>query len=145
VRAGAVELLPSGDVRLREQAHIPAGAVEGKLTLLGSDPAEVFATIIHNIEHPDAPRLQRKVAYDNIGAEALPELRVKASQLGEEFIRRANTLLASYDRDRNPQAPAGTPVRVVLGAYFFENEVAAGHPPEPGEPPRKRGRSRRSR
>jgi hypothetical protein len=146
LRVGAVELLANGDVMLKTQAHVPAGDAEAKLTLLGSDPAELFSTIAYNIEHAEAPRLQRKVVYDNIGAEALPELSQKAREIGEEFIRRANTLLASYDRDRNPQAPGGQRTKVVLGTYVYEEEVAPPAPPsaskEPARPP---GRIRRSR
>jgi hypothetical protein len=146
LRLNAVELLPSGDVVLRQEAHLPPVDADGKLALLGSDPAEVFATIVHNIENPDTPRLQRKVAYDNVGAEALDQLRAEARRLGEEFIRRANSLLASYDRDRNPEAPAGKRSRVVLGAYYFEEEASRAEKPEASAPkPTPPGRIRRSR
>jgi len=40
-------------------------------------------------------------------SEALAALEAEARQLGEELIRRANTLLSAYDRDRNPSAPGG--------------------------------------
>jgi hypothetical protein len=145
LRVGAVELLSNGDVVLRREAHVPAGDAEGKLTLLGTDPAEVFATIIHNIEHPETPHLQRKVVYDNIGAEALAELRAEARRAGEEFVRRANTLLASYDRDRHPKAPGGARTRVVLGTYYFEEPAAPAEAREENKPSRPPGRIRRSR
>ena len=128
LRVGAVALHPDGDVVLQQEAHIPAADAAGKLTLLGSDPAELFTTIMHNIEHPEAPRLQRKVVYDNIGAEALPQLQATARRIGEAFIRRANALLASHDRDRTPEAAGGKRSRVVLGVYYFEEQ---GTPPEP--------------
>jgi histone H3/H4 len=143
---GVAELTPDGDVCLIREAHVPAVDTEGKLTLLGADPAEVFRTIMHNIEHPDAPRLQRKVVYDNIGADAVPELSKAAREVGEEFMRRANALLASYDRDRNPKAPGGKRLRIVLGTYYFEEDAAAPTPPPAADgrakPP---GRIRRSR
>ena len=143
---GVVELLPDGDVCLRREAHVPTADAEGKLTLLGSDPAEVFSTIVHNIEHPDTPRLQRKVVYDNIGSDALPELSTAARDIGEEFIRRANALLAAYDRDRNPDAPGGKRWRIVLGTYYFEEEAEAAQPPRAvADAPRPPGRIRRSR
>jgi len=143
---GSAVLLPNGDVELRREVHIPAGDSEGKLVLLGSDPAELFMTIVHNIEHQDAAWLQRKVVYDNIGADALAALREEARQAGLDFVRRANALLASYDRDRHPDAPAGRRARVVLGVYYFEEPFAATEPadereePPPGRPP---GRIRR--
>jgi len=146
LRVGAAELLPNGDVVLRNEANVSPADAEGKLALLGADPAEVFATIVHNIENPDSARLQRKVVYDNVGAQALEQLRAEARRLGEEFIRRANTLLASYDRDRNPDAPAGKRSRVVLGAYYFEEETTPREKPDTAPvksaPP---GRIRRSR
>lgn len=146
VRLGALEMRPHGAVVLRQQAYIPASGLEGKIALLGSEPAELFATIAANIEHPEAPRLQRKVIYDNVGAEALEEIRRRTAELGEEFLRRANALLASYDRDREPDAPGGARARVSLGIYHFQ-ETEAEESPEPrrdaaGRParrPRRRG------
>jgi hypothetical protein len=134
VQTGTVSLLPDGKVRLQREAHVPAADAAAKLTLVGSDPAELFSTIVHNIEHPDAPRLQRKVVYDNIGSEALAELRAGGRRLGESFIRRANALVASRDRDRNPQAPGGQRARVVLGTYYFEETLAPAPEPAPAQP-----------
>ncbi len=144
LRAGAVALLPHGDVELQQEAHIPMADAAAKLTLLGTDPAEVFCTIMHNIEHPDSPRLHRKVVYDNIGTEALADIRAATRGIGEELIRRANTRLAAHDRDRNPHAAAGQRMRVVLGTYYFE-EAAPAPPPPPDKRTGPPGRIRRSR
>jgi hypothetical protein len=146
LQAGTVELLPNGDVQLRQQVSIPAPDDPAKFTYLATDPAELFCTIMHNIEHPDAPRLQRKVVYDNVGSEALPEIHAGVRGAGEELIRRANVLLAAHDHDRNPQAVGGRRMRVVLGVYYFEEEEAAPTPPPPGdERPRLPGRIRRAK
>ncbi|HVN86872.1 MAG TPA: DUF6502 family protein [Candidatus Binatia bacterium] len=150
LRVGAAELLPSGDVVLKREAHVPLADAEGKFALLGSDPSELFSTIVHNVEHPDDPRLQRKVVYDNIGADALDRLRAEASRIGEEFTRRANSLLASYDRDRHPDASSGTRTRVALGAYYFEEECPTSEQPTAQSKSSRRsrpipGRIRRSR
>jgi hypothetical protein len=145
IRSGGVELQPDGAVVLRQEGHISRTDVEGKLALIGTDPAEVFSTIVHNIESPEKPWLQRKVVYDNIGSEALGQLEEEARRVGEEFLRRANALLASYDRDRNPGGSGGRRSRVVLGAYYFEEQEPAEQPPtgaqEGTAPP---GRIRRS-
>ncbi|MFP6662616.1 MAG: DUF6502 family protein [Deltaproteobacteria bacterium] len=122
IRQDLVELRKDDKIVLQQEANIPNADLEGKLTLMASDPGELFRTIVHNVEHPDAPWLQRKVVYDNIGSEALAELREAARATGEEFVRRANILLAAHDRDRNPQAPAGARARVALGVYYFEEE-----------------------
>ncbi len=126
IRTGAAELTAAGEVVLLREAHIPPGGMEGKLALLASDPGELFSTIVHNMEQPSQPWLQRKVVYDNVGSEALAELRQEARQAGEDFIRRANALLAARDRDRDPGAPGGERCRVVLGAYYFEEALETG-------------------
>src|SRR5262249_34909481 len=120
LQARVVALLADGQVELQQEAHIPTDDAATKLTLLGGDPAELFSTIMHNVEQPEAPRLQRKVVYDNIGAEALADIRAAARRAGEAFIRRANALLAAHDRDRNPNAAGGKRTRVVLATYYFE-------------------------
>jgi hypothetical protein len=124
VRTGVVEMSDDGVVRLLQEANVPSGDLEGKLTLLASDPGELFSTIVHNVEQPESPWLQRKVVYDNVGSDALTSLRDASRTTGEEFIRRANVLLAAHDRDRNPDAPAGARSRVVLGVYYFEESEA---------------------
>jgi hypothetical protein len=144
LRVGAVTLSADGEVALQREVHIPAGADEGHYTVLGNDPGELFATIAHNLAHADAAWLQRKVAYDHIGADALPALREEARQAGLDFVRRANALLASYDRDRQPQAPGGERTRVAVGVYYFEEPAEAESAPEtPPETPRPPGRIRR--
>jgi len=132
LRTGAVAWRDDGTVELAREANVPRADLAGKLELLGSDPGELFRTIAHNIEDADTAWLQRKVVYDNIGADALDALRAAARAEGEALIRRANKLLAANDRDRNPDAPGGRRSRVVLGAYYFE-EPADGMdaPPEP--------------
>ena len=145
LHVGTVELLPNGDVQLRQEAHIPAEDAAAKLAFLGTDPAELFCTIMHNIEHPDASRMQRKVVYNNIGADALAEIRAAARRTGEQFIRQANALLAAHDRDRNSDAAGGARMRVVLATHYFEEEAAPTTPPSAEQRPTPPGRIRRSR
>ncbi len=130
LRIGSAHLAADGEVELRREVHIPTEAAEGRFTLLGTDPGELFATITHNIENPDAAWLQRKVSYDHVGADALPALREEARQAGLDFVRRANALVSSYDRDRTPDAPAGARTRVAVGVYYYEEPAAPDLEPE---------------
>lgn len=124
VRAGAAKLTPRGDVRLVAPAYIPAHDVEEKLAMLGSDAGELIEAIAHNIERPGTEAfLHRRVFYDNIGADALPEVRGKLRALGGDFAQAVNQLLAAYDRDRTPAAPDGAPARAVVVVYYFDAPV----------------------
>lgn len=124
LRVGAAKLTPRGDVRLVAPAYVPAHDVEEKLAMLGSDAGELIEVIAHNIEQPSSEAfLQRKVFYDNIGADALPDLRGKVRALGGDFAQAVNQLLGAYDRDRNPDAPDGARARAVVVVYYFDAPV----------------------
>jgi hypothetical protein len=125
IRVGAAELTPSGHVRLTQRAYIPATGAAAKLAILGGDAAELIRAIAHNIESPrDDAFVQRKVFYDNIGADALAELRATAREIGGRFIQEMNSVFAGYDRDRNPDAPAGRRKRAVLGLYYLDEDYS---------------------
>jgi hypothetical protein len=145
IRVGAVALSPSGDVRLVEQAYIPARGTEEKLAILGGDAGELIGAIAHNIEQPqDDPFLQRKVYYDNIGADALAELRQRVRQAGGTFIQDVNQILAGYDRDRNPAAPGGARKRTVVGVFYFDEDYEPPQATPAPKPPRPRGGKRKA-
>lgn len=129
IRVGSVALSPNGDVRLLEQAYIPARGTEEKLAILGADASELISAIAHNIAEPqDDAFLQRKVYYDNVGADALPDLRQRVRQLGGTFIQDVNQVLSSADRDRHPDAPGGARKRTVVGVFYFDEDY---EPPAP--------------
>jgi hypothetical protein len=132
IRVGAVELTPAGHVRLAQRAYIPGSGAAAKLAILGTDAAELIRAIAHNIEtkHDDV-FLQRKVFYDNIGAEALTELRRIVREAGGRYVQQMNEVFARYDRDRNPTAPGGPRKRAVLGLYYLDEDYRP--PPESDE------------
>jgi hypothetical protein len=72
----------------------------------------------------DQPRLQQKLAYDNLGGDGLPELRQGLRIEAQRFLKKANVLLARSDRDRNRRAPGGERTYAGIGVYYFENQSA---------------------
>ncbi len=126
VRSGAVELLEGNIVVLRGDAYVPK-ARPSEFLILGEDPAELIETILRNIFAEGKERmLQRKVYYDNLGADAMDRIRAEMRREGERFLRRINRLLSRYDRDRNPHAPGGESHYAALGVYFFDESPSGG-------------------
>jgi len=122
VRSGAAEMRKDGYVVLKSDAYVPRLGRREKLAMLAEDPADLVETMLCNIfDELGEPRLQRRVSYDNIGADGVARLRRRLRSVSEGFLRRIDRLIATYDRDRNPRAPGGDRHVAGLGVYYFES------------------------
>jgi hypothetical protein len=143
VRAGAVEMRQGNRVALVADSYGPTAGRPEKLEMLAEDPAELVETMLHNIfsERAD-PLLQRKVFFDNIGADASKAARKEIRRAGERFLKDVARRLAKYDRDRNPRAPGGERRYAGVGVYYFEApKDGAGGARDPAKPVRKAKKS----
>jgi hypothetical protein len=122
VRSGAAEVREGEVVVLKGDAYVPKVETGEQMQILAEDPAELVETILRNVLGEGEERLlQRKVFFDNLGADGASRVRADMRREGERFLRRVNRLLARHDRDRNPQAAGGDPYYAGIGVYFFED------------------------
>src|SRR5512139_1422710 len=117
VRVGAVTRLEDGRVRLAARSYIPRSSEIDKLGILGSDVADLIATIGRNIDDPANAVFQRKVCYDNLPAEALPELKRLAGERGQAVLESLDRWLSGRDRDVNPEVEGTGRKRAGVGIY----------------------------
>jgi len=141
-----VAVLRKGDVvALMRTAYVPQRGRPEALAMLADDPPELIETMLHNVlGDGEDPRLQQKLAYDNIGSNGLARLRKALRSEAGRFLKRANARLVRHDRDRTPRAPGGTRTAAGIGIYYFEAPHESERQrlsPEPA--PRKRLRKRR--
>jgi len=122
-RVGAVEKDQDGRIHLLSRAYVPRHGEADMVAILGVDVADFVRTIDHNLQFVENDnRLQLKVVYDNLPAEALPELHTLASRRGRDLLEELNTWLAERDRDSNPGSEGTGRVRAGFGVYYFEEE-----------------------
>ncbi|MBI4584084.1 MAG: hypothetical protein HY717_08685 [Planctomycetes bacterium] len=130
LQVGAVERVGEDQVKLVSRGYVPRGGEgekEEKIKILGTDVADLIATINHNlIQAPERAFFQRKVAYDNLPVEFLPSLREKASLQSQELLEDLDRLMSRHDRDANPEAEGTGRKRAVLGIYYFEEDFTEG-------------------
>lgn len=127
LRVGAVKRLRDGRIGLLARGFIPQKGPTHKLTILGSDTADLIETIDHNLyKSPTRPRFQRKVMYDNVPAEAAKEFRVLAAAHGQELLETLDRWLSHRDRDVNPATKGAGRVRLGMGIYHFEERLDSG-------------------
>lgn len=121
LRVGAVERDGEG-IRLVTHVYVPHASPVDKLGILGTDVADLIATIDHNLTHSGADaRFQRKVMYDNVPVELLDEIRARCARDGQRTIESLDKFLAPHDRDINPKVAGSGRARVGMGIYFFED------------------------
>jgi len=122
MRVGVAERTPDGKIHLVERSYIPKAGEIDKIAMLGSDPSDLFSTIDHNICHPDAPFFQRKVNYDNLPSEALPELKKLAGEQSQALLESMDRWMSERDRDVNPRVAGTGRKRAVVGIYYFQED-----------------------
>ena len=126
LRVGAVKQLKDGRICLLSRGYIPQKGPVEKLQVLGSDTADLIATIDHNLyQKPTKPRFQRKVMYDNVPVEAAREFQTLAAAQGQELLEAIDRWLAHRDRDVNPASKGTGRMRVGLGIYHFEEQLGS--------------------
>lgn len=127
IRVGAAELLDHGGrdaVQLRAPAYVPARAEDMKLHILGTDVANLIATIDHNLDAASGePLFQRKVSYNNLPVEALPELRALTRERAQRLLEEFNRHLSQQDRDANPSVQGTGRKTAGIGIYYFEHDT----------------------
>jgi hypothetical protein len=120
-RVGAVEALADGRLSLRARAYIPKSTDAGRLHLLGTDVRHLIGTIDRNLNPgPSGPLFQRKVAYDNLPIEVLPEFKQRFAAKAQALLESADKWLAERDRDANPSVKGTGRHRAGFGIFFFE-------------------------
>lgn len=131
VRVGAVRQRDDGRFELVTRAYVPQRSAADKLAILGTDVADLIATIDHNMQHGASdPRFQRKVMYHSIPVEALPAFRKLGAAQSQSLLERLDRWLRERDIADTADAGTNAHARVGLGIYYFEEPLA---PRSPGE------------
>ncbi|TXH67953.1 MAG: hypothetical protein E6Q83_15195 [Thiothrix sp.] len=124
LQTGIVSQTSEDRVQLLTNAYIPEGSETEKLAILATDVALLVNTINHNLLcEAEERHFQRKVSYDNLPAEALPQFKHMVNEDAMALLLKLNAWLAQQDRDHNPAATGSGRMRAGLGIYYFEEPV----------------------
>ena len=120
LRSGVVEHV-NDRIQLLTKGYMVQKGEADKLHILGTDTGEFIATVRHNLESdPSDAFLQRKVSYDNIPEEAIPELRQLLYVKGASFIESLDKIISKYDKDLNPSVKGEGRKKAGMGIFYFE-------------------------
>ena len=122
LRVGAVRKTKEGLFRLQARFYVPEQSEADKLHILGTDTADLIATIAHNLNGHETARFQRKVMYDNVPLEAVEEFQRLSADRAQAFLEDIDRWLSRHDRDVNPSVNGTGRKRAGIGIYYFEED-----------------------
>jgi hypothetical protein len=122
VNASAVEITNDDHVRLLSGAYLSENDDQIGLHILGTDAGGLIETIDHNLQADDSHRFfQRKVRYDNLPKEVLPDFKVLAAESAQRLLEKLDLWLARHDRDTSSKVKGTERHCAGLGIYYFQN------------------------
>ena len=123
LRVGAV-VVGDDTVSLHTKAYVPRQGEVDKLNILGTDVSFLIATIDHNLQYgAELPYYQRKLSYDNLPEEVIPQLRTLSAERAQELLEELDKTWREHDRDVNTQVEGTGRRRAGVGIYFFDEAV----------------------
>lgn len=124
LRVGAVAERDDGRLELLTAGYVPRGSEVDKLGILGSDVADLIATIDHNLQHADTdPRFQRKVMYTEFPASQLASFRKLSTAQAQALLEKFDRWLADHVNSVKSDDSTQPPMRVGMGIYYFEEPM----------------------
>jgi hypothetical protein len=124
LRIGAAERTRGGRIRIAASAYVPQSTSSEAVAILGTDVADLIAAIDHNLAADAEEKFfQRKVAYDNVPTEAMEKIRERVEHAGARTLVELDRTIAKHDRDANPKAGGTGRKRLMVGIYYFEEDV----------------------
>ncbi|MES9853696.1 MAG: DUF6502 family protein [Candidatus Thiodiazotropha sp. L084R] len=124
LRVGTIAKDESGKITLLSDGYIPRTGETSKLHILGTDVELLIETIDHNLQTgSQSPFFQRKVSYNNLPAEALPEFRNLSAEKSQALLLECDRYLSQHDRDIEPNSDGTGRKQAGIGIYYFEKDV----------------------
>lgn len=121
IRTGSACRTKTNRIRLLTRAYLPESDEAMKIHILGTDAGHLISSIGHNLT-PDerGPLFQRKVMYDNLPDDALPQFRKFSATLSQRLLEKLDNYLSKRDRDVNPSVQGTGRNTAGIGIYYFE-------------------------
>lgn len=107
-------------VRLLERAYVPAATPVDKIHILGSDVAELIATIDHNLDAETRDLyFQRKVSNVLVHPDAVEAFRALSNKRSQELLEEYHRWLSQHEID--PDSEEGIEPSYIAVGIFFSN------------------------
>ena len=126
-RAGAIEDLADGKLRVVKRHYVPGHVDEKAITVMSSMVFPLTAGIVHNTDpHRTSGGFIQRIAFsDSLQTNALPEFRLWSREKAATFIEMMDDWIAAHEQTE-PSNPTNAPgARTVgVGVFYYEGPSA---------------------
>ena len=120
-RVEAISTTRDGLTHLNTRAYVSSTSDQEKLTILGSDVSDLVKTIDNNLTgHP--PYFQRKVSYNYIPYELVPDLKVDLARIAQSSLEVMDNILSEKSVSKITAKDSTNYARIGVGIYYFEGD-----------------------
>ena len=125
LRIGAVHKLDNGCLRLVTFGYIPSGDALEQVRVMSEEITDFLKSVEHNITSPlEDSFLQLSVRCNNLPEEALEQLRQLSGVKGRGMLQAMANEVSKFDRDQNPCIFGTGKHRIVMGVYYYQEEIS---------------------
>lgn len=129
LRIEAVRKLEDGKLRLVSFGYLPSQDELEQIQVLSREVADFLQCIDHNLQSElEDSYLQLSVRCDNLPEECLEKLRLESGDRGRKVLQEMAGSVSRYDRDQNDTVFGTGKHRVVMGVYYYQEEVKDDDP-----------------
>jgi hypothetical protein len=134
LRINAVRKLGDGKLRLVTFGYIPSSDALDQMKTMSEEISDFLRSVDHNINSPlEDSFLQLAVRCDNLPLEALENIERVGSHKGRALLQEMAEEISLMDRDQNEKVYGTGRHRVVMGVYYFQEELEGDQIQEVGE------------
>jgi len=124
MRIEAVRKMEDKTLRLVSFGYLPSRDELDQIQVLSREVADFLDCIDHNLRSElEESYLQLSVRCDNLPEECLDKLRREGGDRGRQFLQDMAGSISRYDRDQNDTVFGTGKHRVVMGVYYYQEEV----------------------
>ena len=120
--SGNVQFTEDNRLRLLSHAYLPSNDPVEKLTILGTDTAELIETIDYNLSAAEADlRFQRKASNPQVSATAIPEIKQFLRRKGQAFLEEVDLYLSQHEI-KNGSSRDNDGAQISVGLFYHESD-----------------------
>jgi hypothetical protein len=129
IRAGAARKLEDGRVKVLRRTCANLRWDVGGIEALGEEVARYIQTLVHNLEHPDAPAYARHIEYAHLDAQAARVVLPEIEEHADLFLESTGITLRHPRHTAKSESARKEALKVAVSVHVYKAPAGAEEEP----------------